>query len=144
MQEQVPVYPENGQGCFSRPFAWFDCSDPDSCCWRTWQLSLLGGWIEFTGSWPRSVIVRNRIAYRLPTLVPDNFGTECGLWPTPNATASKGGRLSPRRGVANPERNNWQDWCSLVLGQRYPNPETAEQVMGFPVGFTEIEDSETP
>jgi hypothetical protein len=77
-------------------------------------------------------------------LVPDNFGIEFGLWPTPTATAFKGGRLSPRRGVANPERNNWQDWCSLVLGQRYPVPETAEQVMGFPMGHTEIKPSVTP
>jgi hypothetical protein len=83
-------------------------------------------------------------AYPLPTLVPDNFGTEFGLWPTPNATAFKGGRQSPRRGVNNPERNNWQDWCSLVLGQRYPVPETAEQVMGYPEGYTEISSSETP
>jgi hypothetical protein len=83
-------------------------------------------------------------AYPLPTLVPDNFGIEFGLWPTPNATAFKGGRQSPRHGVSNPERNNWQDWCSLVLGQRYPVPETAEQVMGFPVGFTETSNSVTP
>jgi DNA (cytosine-5)-methyltransferase 1 len=55
-----------------------------------------------------------------------------------------GGRISPRRGKANPEKNNWQDWCSLVLGQRYPVPETAELVMGFPTGHTEIELSETP
>jgi hypothetical protein len=86
----------------------------------------------------------NGIAYQLPTLVPDSFGTEFGLWPTPNATAFKGGRQSPRLGVANPERNNWQDWCSLVLGQRYPVPETAEQVMGYPEGHTEISNSETP
>ena len=89
-------------------------------------------------TWPRSGMMRNGTVYQLPTLVLGNFGTEFGLWPAPNATAFKGGRLSPRRGVKNPERNNWQDWCSLVLGQRYPNPETAEQVMGFPIGFTEI------
>lgn len=118
--------------------------DPDSSSWKTSQLCLDGGLMSFSETWPRSGLMRSGIAYRRPTLVPDNFGTEFGLWPTPNTTAFKGGRSSPRRGVANPERNNWQDWCSLVLGQRYPVPETAEQVMGFPTGHTAIEPSETP
>ena len=118
--------------------------DQNTLEWKTSQLSLDGDLAEFSETWPRSGMMLNGIAYRLPTLVPDNFGTECGLWPTPNATAFKGGRQSPRRGVRNPERNNWQDWCSLVLGQRYPVPETAEQVMGYPVGYTEISNSETP
>lgn len=117
--------------------------DLDTSSWKTSQLFLEEGWEPFSGPWPRSGTMRSGTAYQRPTLVPDNFGTEFGLWPTPNATAFKGGRSSPRRGVANPERNNWQDWCSLVLGQRYPVPETAEQVMGFPMGYTEISPSET-
>lgn len=118
--------------------------DPNSLSWRTSQLCLVGDWETFSGTWPRSGMMLNGIAYQLPTLVRDNFGTAFGLWPTPNATAFKGGRLSPRNGVKNPERNNWQDWCSLVLGQRYPVPETAEQVMGYPRGYTAIAPSETP
>jgi hypothetical protein len=118
--------------------------DPQSSLWKTSQHCLDGGLAEFSETWPRSGMMLNGTAYRLPTLVPDSFGTECGLWPTPNATAFKGGRQSPRRGVRNPERNNWQDWCSLVLGQRYPVPETAEQVMGYPEGYTAISNSETP
>ncbi len=113
--------------------------DPDFSSWRTSQHSLEGGLTEFSETWPRSGMMQSGIAYQLPTLVSDTFGTEFGLWPTPNATAFKGGRTSPRRGVKNPERNNWQDWCSLVLGQRYPVPETAEQVMGLPTGHTAIE-----
>ncbi len=116
--------------------------DQTSLSWRTSQSCLLGVWETFSGRWPRSGMMQNGTAYRLPTLVSGTFGTECGLWPTPNATAFKGGRSSPRRGVANPEKNNWQDWCSLVLGQRYPVPETGEQVMGFSTGHTEIRPSE--
>ena len=143
-QEAVPGFPgivRGSTGTYYEPFAWWDGQD---LCWRTWQRCLVEGWALYSGAWPRSGMTRNGIAYRRPTLVPGNFGTEYGLWPTPNATAFKGGRLSPRRGVKNPERNNWQDWCSLVLGQRYPNPETAEQVMGYPIGYTEIKASETP
>ena len=121
--------------------------DPSTRLWKTSQLSLVeqtgDGLEEFLETWPRSGMTRNGIAYRLPTLVAGNFGTEFGLWPSPNATAFKGGRLSPRVGVKSPERNNWQDWCSLQLGQRYPNPETAEQVMGYLSGHTEIKQSET-
>lgn len=123
---------------------WLASFDHGSSSWRTSQHCLDGELAEFSETWPRSGMMRNGTAYRLPTLVPDNFGTECGLWPTPNATAFKGGRQSPRRGVKNPERNNWQDWCSLVLGQRYPVPETAEQVMGYPEGYTATSSSETP
>lgn len=123
---------------------WLASFDPGSSEWKTSQLSLDGELAAFSETWPRSGMMLNGIAYQLPTLVHDKFATECSLWPTPNATAFKGGRQSPRRGVSNPERNNWQDWCSLVLGQRYPVPETAEQVMGFPVGYTATSSSETP
>jgi hypothetical protein len=131
-------------GCGENMPDWLASYDRASSSWKTSQLCLDGDLAEFSETWPRSGMMLNGIAYRLPTLVPDNFGTEFGLWPTPNATTFKGGRQSPRRGVNNPERNNWQDWCSLVLGQRYPVPETAEQVMGFPEGFTETSSSETP
>lgn len=54
--------------------------------------------------------------------------------PTPNATASKGGRLKPRvvLGGAKPGIN-FQDFCSLTLGQRYPIPSYGLSVMGYPM-----------
>ena len=137
LEESVAVYGPNTLDLLAS-------YDPVTSSWRTSQRCLVEGWTKFSETWPRSGLMRSGIAYQRPTLVPDNFGTEFGLWPTPNATEFKGGRTSPRRGVANPERNNWQDWCSLVLGQRYPVPETAEQVMGFPTGHTAIEQSATP
>jgi len=137
LPESVPASGANTPGSLAK-------YDRDTSSWKTSQLCLGGGLETFSGTWPRSGMMLSGTAFRLPTLVQDNFGTEFGLWPTPNATASKGGRRLPRRGVVNPERNNWQDWCSLVLGQRYPVPETAEQVMGFPTGYTEISPSETP
>jgi hypothetical protein len=103
-------------GCGQSSPDWLASYDLKSLEWKTSQLSLDGDLAEFSETWPRSGMMRNGTAYRLPTLVPDNFATGCGLWPTPNSTAFKGGRTSPRRGVPNPERNNWQDWCSLVHG----------------------------
>jgi hypothetical protein len=59
---------ENEAACFSRPFAWFANYDPEWLCWKTWQLCLLGDWTEFSGRWPRSGMMRNGIAYRLPSV----------------------------------------------------------------------------
>ena len=144
LQAVARVLRESEAGCGENTPGSLASFDRGLLSWKTSQRCLVEGLATFSETWPRSGMMRNGIAYPLPTLVPDNFGTEFGLWPTPNATAFKGGRQSPRRGVRNPERNNWQDWCSLVLGQRYPVPETGEQVMGFPMGHTEISPSETP
>ena len=78
----------SGQDCSSKPFAWFANSDRESLSWKTWQRCLLGDWTEFSGRWPRSGLMRNGIAYRLPPLVPRISGTESlssGFVPTPSA-----------------------------------------------------------
>ena len=100
---------ESDQDCFSKSFAWFDNSDPATCSWKTWQRSLLGDWIEFSESWPRSGMTRNGIAYRLRPLVPRISGTgSSSLPPTLQeqpATPSRdwnGGRSSE----ATQERNS--------------------------------------
>ena len=175
----------NDQDCFSRPFAWFDCSDPDTCCWKTWQRSLLEDWIEYTGSWHRSVIVRNRIAYRLPALVPRISGTGCSsseqpeMWATPTAHDADNGPRSEasqkRRGSRCLQREVklWPtptgrdhkgcgkngrvrdgkiqtDTLDRAVWARSPeanggqlNPTWVEWLMGFPSGWTDLEDSET-
>jgi len=95
--EKVPDYPGNvrgSSGIYYEPLAWWD---GQNYCWRTWQACLIEGYQLFLGPWPRSGMTRNGIAYQLPTLVAGNFGTESGLWPTPNATAFKGADY--RRGV---------------------------------------------
>gem|GEM_PF-3920899 len=83
-------------------------------------------------TWKELVTPAGRSVFLLEPSGHDPYDTESGFWPTPNATAYKGGRLTPRGGVSNPMKNNWQDFCSLVLGHRYPSPELTERVMGFP------------
>lgn len=180
--------PEQGQGltvpavdCFSRPFAWL--------CWKTWQRCLLGDWTEFSGRWPRSGMMRNGIAYRLPPLVPRTFVTGFSFWPTPNvagyrsdgelrclqrlvspaelvgmterAASSNGARYWPtpttrdhkgcgKHGLA---RNGviQTDTLDRAVWQAEPgpnngslNPPWVEWLMGFPLGWTDCEDLETP
>ncbi len=64
--------------------------DPGTRSWRTSQCSWLeteaGGLAEFSESWPRSGLMRNGTAYRLPPLVPLTKGIASGLLPTPAAT----------------------------------------------------------
>ncbi len=64
--------------------------DHASSSWRTSQYSLVEGLTEFSGTWPRSGMMRNGIAYQLPPLAPLTSATESGLWPTP--TLPNGGR----------------------------------------------------
>ena len=186
---------ENDQDCFSKPFAWFANYDPESLCWKTWQRCLLGDWIEFSGRWPRSGMMRNGIAYRLPPLVPRISGTGCLLWPTPAAQESspteefieemKGSIKGTHERLYLPGRKHHTQttlsravhtWptpvscskaggrCGLdggsgarkVLREQHGeetmrqmtsgqlNPQWVEWLMGFPLGWTDCEDSETP
>lgn len=85
----------------------------------------------------------NRLLFQLAPLERTIDGTEFGSVPSPNATAFKGGRLTPRIGPRNPETNNYQDYCSLVWGMRYPLPEFGEALMGYPAGWTCVETSQS-
>ncbi len=59
---------------------------PASRSWKTWQHCLLGGWEEFSETWPRSGRMRNGIAYRRAPLVPLTSAIVSGsLLPTPRA-----------------------------------------------------------
>jgi hypothetical protein len=62
-------------GSSLKPLAWFANYDRERLCWRTWQGCLLEGWTEFLGRWPRSGLMLNGIAYRLPPLVRRISGT---------------------------------------------------------------------
>jgi len=84
------------------PFAWFDRA---SQSWRTWQRCLVEGWEQFSGTWPRSGMTRNGIAFRRAPLVPLTDEIASGLLPTPEASNTKAVALrsagrSPRNFLA--------------------------------------------
>jgi hypothetical protein len=64
---------------------WLASYDPNTFSWKTSQRSFLEDWTKFSGTWPRSGLMRNGIAYRLPPLVPLTAATASGLWQTPVA-----------------------------------------------------------
>lgn len=79
--------------------------DLDSLSWRTSQRCLVEGLETFSETWPRSGMMLNGTAYRLPPLVPLTKEIASGLLPTPEASNTKaialrsGGR-SPRNFLA--------------------------------------------
>jgi hypothetical protein len=63
----------------------FATYDPDGCCWRTFQGSLLEAWETFSAIWPRAGMTRSGTAYRRLPSAPLTAATGSGLWPTPRA-----------------------------------------------------------
>ncbi len=92
-QEKARDSQESEADCSMKSAALLATWDQESLSWRTSQRCLLGGWMKFSGRWPRSGTMQNGIAYRLRPLVPRISGTGCSFVPTARATdGSKGSR----------------------------------------------------
>ena len=147
--------------------------DPVSSSWKTVQLSLLGASELSSVTWPRSGMTVGGQCWELPTLAPRTSETGSGLWPTPTSSlGTKGGRVTPRKGreggtliEAVSARAKWPTPCasdfkgSSKPGQRRGqltdpnagaipaggslNPTWVEWLMGWPLGWTDLEPSVT-
>lgn len=82
--------------------------DPDTSTWRTPQCSLLGGYTEFSETWPNSGSMRNGKCWERPMSELYISESESGLLPTPvaidtgsrfNQSASEGAALRPTLGA---------------------------------------------
>ena len=150
----------------SRPFAWFANYNRELLCWRTWQLCFLEDWTEYLGRWPRSGSMRNGIVYRLPPLVPRISGidylssvSDKEIHRTPNASNGIDGGSNSRKAAKKREerfitptaddtghRKNKYSQGGQALSHQLGgtlNPQWVEWLMGFPIGWTDCEDSET-
>lgn len=67
--------------------------DPDLCLWKTAQHSLLGGWEEFSETWPRWGMTQNGELYQQPIAALSTNGNASGLWQTPVADDSANRKL---------------------------------------------------
>lgn len=63
--------------------------DPESSSWRTSQRSFDGEWTVFSGTWPRSGMMRSGIASPQPPSAPLTSVTGCSSWPTPTVVPSR-------------------------------------------------------
>ena len=117
--------------------------DPDTPSLKTSQTCLMEsgelGLSEFSGTFPRSGMMRSGTVYQLPMLVPGTDGTESGLLPTPVASACKGAIRN--RFFGSPTyRGNLQEYLRGSQGDpAYINPRLLELIMGYPESWTELD-----
>ena len=88
LPEKAQESPGNDPGCGPTWRASLAKFDPDSCLWKTVQLSLLGDSELCSVIWPRSGMTAGGQCWELPTLVRRTSATDSGSWPTPCASDS--------------------------------------------------------
>jgi len=163
--EQVPTTNDTSGRCSPIAFGWFD---PDTQSWKTCQGTLLSDSEMSRPTWPRSGTTVDGIAYQLPPSAPRTSATAYslslgthgpnsdGLWPTAttgdHATRYAQGGMPLGMAVrmwptpdGSPHKyrlqGDSQQSRSLngVHGGKL-NPEWVEWLMGFPIGWTDLED----
>lgn len=115
--------------------------DHDSHSWKTHQCLLLGGCAEFSETWPRWGLMLDGECWALTP--PGEFTKEIGSGSLP----------TPRKQIQNRPCRTREDYHSNLeeyLGNRYPflcgqlcDPDYAEWVMGWPIGWTDLVPQET-
>jgi len=122
--------------------------DPDTCLWRTHQFSLRGDLELFSETWPRWGLMRGGECWERQTLAGHTFENESGYLPTPCKT--EGRDWSRATILARLDRGGrvCRRLCSVGLSDSQEivglNPSFAEWMMGFPIGWTDLQPLEMP
>lgn len=115
-------------------------------CQGYFQASLDGSLVEFSGTWPKWGIVQDGFASVQIQPAQSKAGREFLLWPRP--TASDGtDRYRDLSKLKKYMKNGHQlKWPQIVLldtltkeESGLPHPEFGEWLMGFPIGWTDLE-----
>lgn len=113
---------------------------------HSWRTSALFGetdLTEFSGTWPRSGMVWNGTAYQLPPLVRLIPGIGSGLWPTPRKCSGKNSagmnRAELYRAMGFAPSSSTKGGATRSPPGGALNPAWAEWYMGFPTGWTDLE-----
>jgi hypothetical protein len=110
---------------------------PDSSCWKTSQGTLPWASGTYSGTWPRSGMMRGGTVSRLPPSAPRTYATACSLWrgdllPTPVAQDAKNATLPPSQG-------KWDSVPGYLIRSGHSgrlSPRFVEWMMGYPLGWT--------
>ena len=141
--------------------------DPNSSSWKTFQTSLTGDSLPYSGTWPRSGSMQNGVLSKRAMLVlainETGFSSSPTMFPTPttidNALCPSMANKSPAhqnlRNLPTPCARDWKDIgtspseknrnsppLAVHAGGRL-NPIWIEWLMGFPIGWTEFVHSGT-
>ena len=133
--------------CGTNSIESFAYYDRNMSCWKTSQQSFLTDLGSFSETWPRQGITVNGVAFQRHLLEPvtrETVGGWSGRLPTPCARdykdagenmnykkAAEKGRLP---GVIVESRLN------KTGNDTYLNPRFVEEMMGYPIGYTEIQE----
>jgi len=134
-QEKEQELMEKPLECGEKWHASFAKYDPNSSLWRTHQCSLLGDLEEFLETWPRWGSMRTGECWEQQMLEQNTNATESGLWATPT-TPSGGGNCGGSGAYKNALKNGTHIPHSI-------NPNLYEWLMGFPIGWTDLNCSVT-
>ncbi len=127
--------------------ALLDQSNPVGYCSK--MLLDTSRWVSTTCflTWTPSATPRNRSLFRLAPSIQSTEEIESGLWPTPTANDFKGAGMSGmlrdrldyavERGGTKSKQYTRQEQHGRL------NPDWVEWLMGYPIGWTDCEDSET-
>jgi len=122
---------------------------PDSQSWRTSQRYLLEDWMPSLDRLPKSGIMRNGRIYEQATWVHRTKENGYGLLPTPQAF--DGIRFcqitieDSKYRIMNGHPYNWGHYLIMKSNIKigYMNPLLSEIMMGYPIGWSDLKDSET-
>ena len=116
--------------------------DQDLQSLRTFQCSLLGAEHELLTILPKSAMMLNGKLFLQSKLELGIKEKESGLLPTPTASDYKGWSAGHKRANDPTNRLDFAIESVNKVGGTL-NPEFVEWLMGFPIGWTDLKDSET-
>ena len=130
--------------------------DPGSSSWKTPQTCVILDWPKFSGTWPRSGMMRSGTVFQLPALAPITKETASGLLPTLRANkrglpGSHGSTMAWKkllptlaaRDYRYPNKKSYACRGGGKKGEQLPNviggqlnPTWVEWLMAWPLGHT--------
>nr|DAL05350.1 MAG TPA: hypothetical protein [Caudoviricetes sp.] len=164
--EMQKEFLERGQGFGRKCSESFARLDPDTCSWKTPQLSLVEGLDVYSETWPRSGSMQNGMCLVRTTSAPHIKETGYGYLPTPDASMATRGPSKEWNPNSKSQKdrnlNTFVKFFPTPLASDYkrsdcpserirkspclasrvggkPNPTWVEWLMGWPLGWTDCE-----
>jgi hypothetical protein len=138
-QEKGPELTESEAVCGD---TWQESSvkfDPNTCSWKTHQCLWDEDLPESSVTLPKWGMMQNGVLWERTTLPPLTSGTESGSWPTPRCFMHKDALKD--RGKSNLGEVVNEMEGMKITGQL--NPDWVEWLMGWPIGWTDLNALET-
>ena len=110
--------------------------DPATYSWRTAQCLLFEDSTECLETFPKWGMMHDGELWELIMSVPLISVNESGYVPTPCASDYKGGAKNGRD-------SEFKHWLKRRHGKTYPHPQRVEEMMGWPIGWTDLKPLET-